>query len=71
MADAQSLLTKVEEAIEAMLDGRFAKWSEGNHSFEGLSLAELRTWRKELQREVASAAGGGMSFGSIVPADGA
>jgi hypothetical protein len=70
MADAQSLLSLVESAIEAILEDRFEEFAEGNHRFKNLSLGELREWRKELQREVAAASGGGMQFGSIVPADG-
>ncbi len=70
MADAQSILIKLEEAIEATLDGRFEEWAEGNHRFRGLNLDKLLSWRERLQREVAAAGGGGITFGSIVPADG-
>ncbi len=69
MADAQTLLDLVNAAIVAILEDRFEEFAEGDQRFKNLSLAELRAWRTELQREVAAQSGGAIQFGSIVSMD--
>ena len=70
MADATTLLAKLNAAIEAKLDGGFDEYAEGDQRFKGLSLEQLFAWRRQLQLEVAATEHCGLALGSVVPAEG-
>lgn len=58
MTSAQQLLDAVETAITEILSGAQA-YQVGERMYRFADLGELRTWRKELQAEVARSRTGG------------
>lgn len=53
---AQTLLDKVETAIEAILDGGAVQsYSIGGRNLQRMTLPDLRSLRNELKKEVAAA----------------
>ena len=68
MSDPQELLTLVDAAIRARLEGgAYDEYAEGNYRFKGMDLAQLRAFRAELIAEVAANEGG--TFTRLVPLD--
>jgi len=64
--DAQSLLTQIEAAIEALLTGGASSYSIGSRSVTKLDLAALMSERRLLQTEVHRNSGSGIfSLGKI------
>ena len=66
MATAASLLAKIDEAIEALLNGGASQYSIGSRTVTKLDLDSLFAQRQQLLRQAQREAGsGGVSLGRM------
>jgi hypothetical protein len=65
MASPATLLTQIDNAIEALLTGGASSYSIGNRSVTKLDLKSLFEERRMLQNEVARESGGAFRLGRL------
>jgi hypothetical protein len=65
-SSASEMLSIVNAAITALLNGGASSYSIGARSVTKLDLGELREWRKELEIEVARESGGGIFRKAVI-----
>lgn len=65
MATAQSLLTQIDAAIEALLTGGHESYTIGNRSVTKLDLKDLFEQRRMLQAEASRESGGGFRLAKM------
>lgn len=65
MATSQTLLAKIEAAIDALLTGGASSYSIGNRTVTKLDLKTLFEERRELQRQVSRENGGSLRLAKM------
>lgn len=65
MATAQTLLTAIDRAIEALLNGTVSSYSIGSRSVTKLDLGDLFEERRHLLRQVERESGGSIRLAKM------
>jgi hypothetical protein len=68
LAERREELANVKAAIKVILSGA-QSYTIGSRSLTRANLAELRTWKKELEDEIAMLSGGSGRFRRVIPVD--
>lgn len=65
MATSETLLSKIEAAIDALLTGGASSYSIGNRTVTKLDMKTLFEERRELQRQVSRENGGSLRLAKM------